>query len=477
VWQILFVAAGALILVATPVILTRTLYHPALAAQWLVLLGILLVWDAKKFAKWWKFALVWSAMLVGAVLIHPYFLPLLGAMMVVAAFRNYDTLSRKNLTKIIAKIAVPICSAGAVFWAIGGFSLAGSADEFRDLNQKGFNLLSFVYPAGYSGVLPFAGGSVAPSGSPETMMWVGFGVFAMFVVAAILWRGKYRESWRKFRAKFAENKSRNIAIFVVAFLLFWFSVGIAFTVGAWTVFEYSVPQRVYDLWSMFRAAARESWPFYYAAILAIFYWFARGVRLKIEKKNDIKNTAKTATARHPELDSGSSKKIKKSTWIPGQARNGKAMKIVAILFAVFAVIQFADIFFSPNATTRREGFANAAKTAPELIAPNLDGIVTTQKNIVVLDAGFRGDQSGTYQLAQAALKNKLTLNIGFFARIPAQITTDITNWRDKIANGKVTKNDFHNNLFVTKDANFVTELSRNYTVTQRGDFYFITKKL
>ncbi|MDR1969760.1 MAG: DUF6311 domain-containing protein, partial [Candidatus Nomurabacteria bacterium] len=162
-WQILFASAGALIFVLSPMVLARTLYHPALAAHWLILLGILLVWDARKFAKWWKFTLVWSAMLVGAVLIHPYFVPMLGAMMLIAILRSLPNSSseavrscdEEEATKPVMTgllVIIPIILAGITFVAIGGFAL-GSGAEIRDLHEKGFNLLSFANPSGYS-VIP-----------------------------------------------------------------------------------------------------------------------------------------------------------------------------------------------------------------------------------------------------------------------------------------------------------------------------------
>ena len=441
--RLLFVSAGALIFILSPIMIARTLYHPALAAQWLVLLGILLIWNAPKFKCWWKFVVIWSATLVGAVLIHPYFLPMLGAMMLVAALRNVAKFDLKIVTKTLMQIAIPVVLAGIVFWVIGGFAL-GSGAEIRDLEDKGFNLLSFMVSGGYS-ITP----SIPPrSYSPESLMWFGLGVWAMIISAVILWRGRYKKSFQGFRAKFVANKTRNILIAIVAFGLFIFAVGPRVDFGPITLFQYPVPDKIYELWSAFRAAAREAWPFYYAAILAIIYWFALVI---------------------------SNRKFKKIT-------KKNVVAVIAISLAVISLIQFIDIWWSPAVTVRREGFAEIQNVSqPQFIAPEISDLITTQKHMIILDSGFRGDHSGFYELAQAALKNELTMNIGFFARVPEQIFAEQKIWRERIQ----CVHDhslFEENIFVTTDDELAYNINFNpessclsMRVVKRDRFYFITK--
>ena len=450
-WQILFVAAGALIFVVNPVTLARTLYHPALAAEWLILLAILLIWDARKFAKKvGKFILVWSALLVAATLIHPYFLPMLGALMLIAALRNFAKFSSQNLAKFLMQIIIPIAAVGATFGVIGGFSLGSDAADVFDLPDKGFNLISFLMSGGWSAIFPAI---PARSGSPETMMWLGLGGWILAIFVAIfgvkMLRKKYENSyaksgfakylWREFRAKFRRNFARNFAIALVGFCLLIFAIGVSLEIGPWRIFQWQPPRVLYDFWNVFRAAAREAWAFYFAAILLIIYLAAKIMARKFGVKN--------------------------------------APKICAIIILIVAVAQFCDIFFSPMATTRRANFAKIQNAATrEFIAPDIRDLVARQKHLVELDAGFRGDQSGFYELAQSALANNLTLNIGYFARVPAQIFAEQTAWRDKISAGKLTAQDLRDNLFATRDAEFANEISRNYNVEKRGNFYFITQK-
>ncbi|MCL1877020.1 DUF6311 domain-containing protein [Candidatus Saccharibacteria bacterium] len=465
--QILFIIAGALILVVSPIMIARTLYHPALAAQWLILLGILLVWDAKKIAKPLRFITVWSAMLVGAVLIHPYFLPMLGVMMVIAGLRNHksktvilsersesknlrkktkDSSTMLGMTKYLIQIAIPVVLAGVIFILIGGFAL-GSGAEIRDLHEKSFNLLSFANPGGYS-IIP---GFPNASGSMETLMWFGLGVWVMLIVAAILWRGRYKKSFQEFRTKFAMNKLRNVLIAVTAFGLLVFAIGVRIDVGPIAIFQWQPPDKIYEFWLAFRAIAREAWAFYYAAILAIIYWFGKAILSSRAKRGDPDRLLRFA-------------------------RNN--ICIVAILLCIIASIQFIDIWWGPAATTRREGFAKIQNTTTrEFIAPEIADLVTTQKHLIVLNKWFRYDINGFSELAQAALKHNLTINVGFFARVPEQAFAEQKTWRDKFENGKLSVDDFNENLFVTTDKIWAEKIAEsNYQIEKRGKFYFIIRE-
>ena len=276
VWaQLLFTVAGSLIFVLSPMVMARNFYHPALAGQWLILLGFIMIVYAARFRRWWILEIAWSVVLVMAILIHPYFLPMMGVLLALSVIRYWTRLTgsaRLRWTKAISMVLVPAALSLMVFAVLGGFSL-GSGAEHYDLEEKGFNLLSFVNPGGYSIIPAFPN----KSSSPETMMWLGLGVILMLIVAAVLWRGHYRTSWAKFREFWGKYRGqcRLAALFCV--LLLVFAMGTRIDLGPITLLQYSVPDKVYELWSAFRAAAREAWPFYYAAILLGIYWLAKGL--------------------------------------------------------------------------------------------------------------------------------------------------------------------------------------------------------
>ncbi len=428
-WQCLFVAAGALLFVATPMLIARTLYHAALAAHWLILLGILLVWNAPKFKKNWSFLLAWSGLLIAAVLIHPYFMPMLSAMLAISVFRITSDFKWKNWLFIFVKTMIPIIAMAFVFWMVGGFGL-GSGAEIRDLSEKGFNLLSFANPSGFSALIP---GFPNASSSPETLMWLGLGVWLMIFFVTYSLRGQYKKLWRRSINQFRAYTLRNSLMLAGCVGLLIFAIGIRVDLGPITLFSYSVPQKLYEIWSAFRAAAREAWPFYYVAILLAIFAFSKVL-----------------------------------------ANKRYSAAIIASSLAVLSLVQLTDIWFSPRATTRREGFANIQQVSGrEFVAPDITDLVTAQRHIVMLDKGFRGDHSGTYKLAQAALQNNMTLNIGFFSRIPEPIWQQQEAWRNKVKSFSLSRDDLASHLFVTRDKAFAEKLSEHYHIEERDGFYFI----
>lgn len=435
VWiQLLFVAAGSLIFVLSPMVMARSFYHPALAGQWLILLGFILIVYAGKFKSWLSLGAVWSAVLATAILVHPYFLPMMGVLLVLSVICYWTRLTgstKLRWVKAVAMVLVPAVLSLLVFALMGGFSL-GSGAEHYDLEEKGFNLLSFVNPGDYSIIPAFPN----KSSSPETMMWLGLGVIAMLVIAAILWRGSYRASWIKFRKFWNSHRGQCCLVMLFCVLLLVFAMGTRIDLGPITLLQYSVPDKIYELWSAFRAAAREAWPFYYATILLGIYWLAKG--------------------------------LTKCYWAKFRAPIALAIGLVLV-----AGLQLVDIANSPNAIAKRAGFVGITDKAPEFTALELGDIYTGQKHLVALNDGFRGDQHGTYIIGRTALKYGMTLNTGFFARVPDEAKNGQEAWRRKFADGKVADDDLENNLFFTTDKNLADELSANYELVQIDNFYFI----
>lgn len=442
VWaQLMFTVAGSLIFVLSPMVMARNFYHPALAGQWLILLGFIMIVYAARLRRWWILGIAWSVVLVMTILIHPYFLPMMGVLLVLSVVRYWTRLTgsaRLRWAKAISMVLVPAALSLMVFAVLGGFSL-GSGAEHYDLEEKGFNLLSFVNPGGYSVVPAFPN----RSSSPETMMWLGLGVILMLIVAAVLWRGHYRTSWAKFREFWGKYRGQCRLATLFCVLLLVFAMGTRIDLGPITLLQYSVPDKIYELWSAFRAAAREAWPFYYATVLLGIYWLAKGLRLCASTK-----------------------------WSGAQISQ-RLPVVLALSLTVVAGVQALDILNGPNAVAKHSGFATIANTAPEFAPLDINAVYDSQKHLVALNEGFRGDQHGTYVIGRTALKYNMTLNTGFFARVPDEVKSDQEVWRRKFADGKVADDDLENNLFFTTDKNLADELSTNYELVQLDNFYFI----
>lgn len=434
--QVAFIASVALIFSMSPMVIARTMYHSALAGQWLILLAFLLIIKSSKYQKWWQFSLVWSSVLIGALLIHPYFLPMLGAMMLVALIKAFQTNKfwPNGLCKIIASIALPIISAGIAFYLIGGFSL-GSGAEIYDLEEKGFNLLSFFNPLGYSKIPSFSN----RSSSPETMMWLGVGILIIAIANLALLFSNGGRLLSKLRSLVVDKKIKFSLVLVVLLLLLIFAVGPRVDLGPISLFSYAVPNKIYELWTAFRAAAREAWPFYYAfifAVIALFVWL-----------------------------------VKK------RFRLSMAIKIIIVALPLAGVIQFYDIYHSSAVTEKRLITLKAVQSSHNFKPLNLNTIYKKQRHLIALDDDFRGDQSGTYRIARTALVyNGLSLNSGFFARLPKQVKLEQADWRHRVKNCAIKSSDTDLNIFFTKNrslANQVVNCKSGLKISNVDGFYLI----
>ena len=75
-WQYLAVAAGSLLFVLSPTVMARSFYHPALAGQWIILLGFIVIIDSRRDFK--RICLVWCstwALVMIAGCVDPSILP------------------------------------------------------------------------------------------------------------------------------------------------------------------------------------------------------------------------------------------------------------------------------------------------------------------------------------------------------------------------------------------------------------------
>lgn len=417
----LAVGAGASLFVLSPIVLARSFYHPALAGQWIILLGILLVIETPRFKSAGHLTAIWMVVLTGAILVHPYFLPMMGVLMVLSVVRLIDRQGWRGKCRwraLAIMTIVPATVAVGIFYLVGGFSL-GTGAEVYDLADKGYNLLSFANPLGYSVLPAFPNRST----SGETMMWLGLGVWLMLLLAAWLWRGNYRVAWLRLRQYWRRHRWMCRVGLTVFILLLVFAVGVRIDVGPATLVQYSVPKPIYELWSAFRASAREAWVFYYATILLAGYLFASGLTKWRE--------------RHHGRSAG---------------------VIVAIVLLIVVSVQAVDISASPLAIAKRRDFRRITRTSAQFMPLDLGSIYHGQKQLIALDESFRGDQSGTYIIGRAALRYGMSLNAGFFARLPDRVRREQAGWRAKLTAGQLTAHQLESVVLFTRDDRIVKAL-------------------
>lgn len=432
----LAIGAGASLFVLSPMVLARSFYHPALAGQWIILLGILLVVETPRFKSAGHLTAIWVAVLTGAILIHPYFLPMMGVLMVLSVVRLIDRqgwCGKRRWRALAIMTIVPATVAVGIFYLVGGFSL-GTGAEVYDLADKGFNLLSFANPLGYSILPAFPNRST----SGETMMWLGLGVWLMLLLAAWLWRRNYRVAWLHLRQYWRRHRWMCRVGLAVSTPLLIFAVGVRIDVGPATLVQYSVPKPIYELWSAFRASAREAWVFYYVTILLAGYFFASRL-------------TKWREHRHG--------------WSAGV--------VVAMILLIVVGVQAVDILASPQAMAKRSDFRRITRTSAQFTPLDLGSVYHGQKQLIALDESFRGDQSGTYIIGRTALRYGMSLNAGFFARLPDRVRREQANWRAKLTTGQLTVHRLESVVLFTGDDRIVKTLPHWVKHRRLGRWIFL----
>lgn len=139
-------------------VLQRMFYHTALAAQWIIILALLIWADDGKIKKVSLKALIWGAMSFLCVSIHSYFLPMVG--MILLALMIQQFIADYSISeKIIKSLYVPACEVFAFcvagifnLWILGGF-YGKSKGYAGGLGSFGANLNSFYNPIDYGRVL------------------------------------------------------------------------------------------------------------------------------------------------------------------------------------------------------------------------------------------------------------------------------------------------------------------------------------
>lgn len=136
----------------------RLFYHTALAAQWIIILSlILMVYDGLIIGKWKKI-IIWGMMGFLCVGIHSYFLPMVGMIMLATMILQFYR-DRKSGQSIRIALILP-CLEFAAFcvlglfnlYILGGFyELSGAAGG--GLGSFGANLNTFINPISFGKVL------------------------------------------------------------------------------------------------------------------------------------------------------------------------------------------------------------------------------------------------------------------------------------------------------------------------------------
>ncbi len=170
----------AVIAASTPTLLFR-MQHAALSSHFLILAALGLYFRIRRGHRFATFVGV-PLLLTASLLIHPYLLVMVAAVLVAAPLSLFGSGWRLWLPAT-CPFAAGLVATGLLAWLLG----YGGTDIPAGFDFYSMNLLSPLYPSG-SGLLPHFGGSPdATGGQYEGYQYLGIGVMLLVAVSAPTW--------------------------------------------------------------------------------------------------------------------------------------------------------------------------------------------------------------------------------------------------------------------------------------------------
>ena len=246
----------------------RMYYHTALASHYLILLAFLFYMYRDRIGKRWKRICLWAGLGVLCVTIHFTIYGMVSVMLV--GFALWEALDfkgdgsgptfHKRIGIFLGYIFTYLASTVSVFWLFGGFygGISGKADGLGTFSA---NLNSLFNPIDYSRIIkefPLGGGQY------EGLSYVGIAAILLTVPAALYMTENAGMIWR-------DHKNLIISILFTSTVLWIIALSPRVTLGKHVLYELSLPEAIYDAWSMFRSSGRFLWPVMYAYILIVLY--------------------------------------------------------------------------------------------------------------------------------------------------------------------------------------------------------------
>ena len=255
------VVLAALLSVLTPVVFMRMYRHTALGGQWLLLLGLDILFEREKYRekKQWLYIMVGIlAFLCSSI--HLYFAMMNG--IILLGICALEILESKKVLRSILLLVEYVTIIGVVTALLGGFS-SGMEAQNGGLGYYSSNINTLINPQGWSSILKDL--PVIDEKQWEGSGYLGFGFIFLLIVGIPLCISfkKTKELLRKHWKLLAVLAG----VFVIAFV---FALSQKVTFGSHVLYEINLPKAIYKLWAIFRASGRAVWICVYIIEICIF---------------------------------------------------------------------------------------------------------------------------------------------------------------------------------------------------------------
>lgn len=418
------VLAGGILVTVTPVLIARMFIHTALASVWLIFAAFVLIayWRSIQARGLWFQLLLWSVLCTMAILIHPYYVPMVGVALFV-----YLAITYQSIWRFFVGLLVPTVIALVSFWLSGGFSLQGDG-SLGTPNEYNLDLLAPFSSSSWSNLLPSLS-----SISGESMMFVGSGAVlaVLFALTLFVIKKDYRNLWSIIRQRPIIASVVAVAVATLTAV----SVGTVIRANGFEIASLEwLPERVQTTWGIFRASARLFWPLYFLVIISSLCYIFYSLR-------------------------------------------GRKKMLIGLVI-LFAFVQFIDVSTSPagRSTTSITARTQEVRTVDETAVIEYLGRVTREQSKAHLVYLGSMDTQEYFDLNEAALAYDLTLSSGYFSRAPqALIDRRVAILQQKLFAGERLEADA---IYVLDDLGAIRDAQQNtyYSQVEVGKYTFLEEK-
>lgn len=241
------------------IMLWKMYFQTGLASHWLLLWAIdILLSQRDKESKISK-SIVANMLGLGfvSVSIHSYLFLLCG--LVLGTFLIYEAIRKRSL---VSSIVYGLCySIAGIFalWMWGGFTAKQMDNGI--IEACGFNLNSFYNPGLWGNIILPGYPMIGIQQELDSYMYMGAGILLMVVITVIL----CVISMIKGSCKL--NKALAASVVMVSLLSVFLAASPQITFNDKIVCQYNVHESLYDIWAIFRTAARIAWVVYYFIVV------------------------------------------------------------------------------------------------------------------------------------------------------------------------------------------------------------------
>lgn len=273
---------SAAFFITSPILLIRT-GHPALCSHWIIIAALWLYFRKEPYSL--KSLRNWTMLAAISATIHPYITAMTIGLAAAFYLRVWLVDKKIFLKVLLMNFSVILCSVFILWWIIGYFEFG----QIRNYGAEGYgdwsmNLAAPINPEVGIDIWPVSWSSIIKGigfvswTQCDGFAYLGIGVIILFIIALCV-------------LAISPPDLKSLVFFLplglicLCFVVFAASNKITF--GKLILFEFPLPQKLYNIFSIFHSSGRFFWPVYYT----IFFIVLKSV---IKKFN--KNTAITVLA-------------------------------------------------------------------------------------------------------------------------------------------------------------------------------------